>query len=320
MSNYSELTFHNNSDSIKSYQEQNKNQRIECLICNYRIQLDNKSAFSNFPCNVRAFQDESFKVWRCPNCQTIHCLDVVDLEKYYAQYPIAKAKLSWQHLLTYRNIYQRLTKHGLSKTHSILDYGCGVNGLFLQYIRQRGYVNSYGYDPYAPKDGFGNPEILEKGPFDYILLQDVLEHEEDPSELLHKLNSLLSPNGYILIGTPNASNIDLNQPELSDYYNEVHVPYHLHLYTRETLESLGNSQEWIPLEFFGRTYSDTLWFGFNSRAWNEYQRLCDRSIDVIYEDIKPWKILTSYKFFFYAIFGYWLNLPTGMAILFRKNT
>jgi SAM-dependent methyltransferase len=293
--------------------------RLECVICNHQIDPNDESLFATFPCNVRAFMGEPFKVWRCPNCATIHCLDVVDLDRYYAKYPIAQATFTWPYRIVYRKLCQRLTKHGFAKTRSLLDYGCGVNGLFLQYLRQQGYANCYGYEPYAPEEGYGNPKILQPGSFDYIFLQDVIEHIEDPNELLSQLNSLLSPGGYILIGTPNAANIDLNHPDLSDYYNEVHVPYHLHLYTRQSLELLGCRQGWEPVDFFDRLYSDTFWFGLNTRAWNQYQRLVDRSIDVVSEPIQPWKALTSYKFLFYAIFGYWLSFRTGMAVMFRKK-
>lgn len=61
-------------------------QRLECVICHYHIDPNDKSAFFTFPCNVRAFTGEKFKVWRCPHCKTIHCLDAVDLDHYYTKY------------------------------------------------------------------------------------------------------------------------------------------------------------------------------------------------------------------------------------------
>ncbi|HAJ64181.1 MAG TPA: methyltransferase type 12 [Cyanobacteria bacterium UBA8543] len=293
-------------------------QRLDCLICNHHIDPNDESAFVEFSCNVRPYKDETFKVWRCPNCKTIHCLDVVDLPHYYAEYPIAQATLTWPYRFCYGNLYQQLKRSGFSKTHSFLDYGC-ANGLFIQYLQRRGYANCYGYDPYGSKESFGNPTILQRGPFDYILLQDVIEHVEDPDALLRELNSLLAPGGYILIGTPNAANIDLNRPNVSDFYNEVHVPYHLHLYTRESLELLGRRQGWEAADYFDRPYHDTPWFSVNTRAWNQYQRLFDGPIDVLYEAIAPWKALTCYKYLFYALFGYWLSFRTGMAIMFHKT-
>lgn len=306
-----------NSAAFQLNNQGTKKQRLECLVCNYQIDPNDESTFATFSCNVRAFKEETFKVWRCPDCMTIHCLDVVALPHYYAKYPIAQATLTWPYRFCYGNLYQQLAKHGFSKAHSFLDYGC-ASGMFIKYLRQRGFVNCYGYEPYAPKDGFGNPTTLLRGLFDYILLQDVLEHIEEPRALLSDLDKLLAPGGYILIGTPNAANIDLNQPNISDYYNEVHVPYHLHLYTRASLESLGRRQGWKAVDFFNRSYHDTPWFSVNSRAWNKYQRLLDGTIDVVYEQSKPGKALTSYRYLFYAIFGYWLSFRTGMAIMFHK--
>lgn len=291
-------------------------QRLDCSICNYRVDPEDSSVFSTFACNVRAHQDKTFQVWRCPSCQTIHCLDVVDLDAYYENYPIAQAQLSLPFQLYCRNQHQKLLKYGLSKTHTVLDYGCG-HGLLVQYLRKQGY-KIFGYDPYAPKETFGDSEILQPGSFNYIVLQDVIEHVENPHELLSQLNQLLAPGGYILIGTPNATNLDLSCPHISDYYNAVHVPYHLHLYTRQGLEYLAKCQEWEVVEFYDRPYNDTRWFSLNSRSWNEYLRHCDGSLDSVFEPIQPWKVLTSPRFFFYALFGYWLSLHLEMTLIFRK--
>lgn len=291
--------------------------RLDCLICNYAADLNDQSLFATFACNVRAFKGEEFKVWRCPGCKTIHCLEVVDLDHYYAKYPIAGAVAHDSARACYRNLCQRLIKHGFKKTHRFLDYGCGGNGLFVQYLRDRGFTHCEGYDPYSPR--FGDPAILQKAPFDYILIQDIIEHVEDPDLLLSKLDGLLAPGGYVYIGTPNANNIDLTQPNVAEYYNEVHVPYHLHMYTRATLELLSDRQGWESVEFFEHPYPD-LWFGVNSRAWNQYVRLSDGTIDTIYEPTNIWKAVTSYRFLFYAFFGYWLSFRTSMAAVFRKGT
>ncbi len=291
--------------------------RVQCIICDYHIDENQESAFTTFSCNVRAFRNEKFQVWRCPKCQTIHCLDIVNLAHYYAKYPFSQAIMTLPLQALYGNLCRQLTRHGFSKNHSLLDYGC-ANGLFINYLREKGFTNCYGYDPYASQESFGDRATLQQAPFDYILLQDVIEHVEDPNALLSELNSLLAPGGYILIGTPNAANIDLSQPNLSDYYNSVHVPYHLHIYTRTVLESLGINQGWKPIHFFNRAYHDIPWFGLNTRAWNEYQRLVDGTVNVVFESVKLRKALTSYKFIFYAIFGYWQSLHTEMAIMFQK--
>ncbi len=315
---FSNTTYQDNYVSVEHYLKKISKKRSTCIICDYQIDESDESIFSKFNSNVRAFKEEIFQVWRCPNCQTIHSLDIVDIAPYYQQYPIANSILTWAMRLCYSKLSRQLIKHGFTKTHSMLDYGCG-NGLFVRYLQQRGFRKCYGYDPYADQDGFGNDAILKRAPFDYILLQDVIEHVEDPRELLSKLDGLLAPGGYILIGTPNATNLDLTKPNISDFYNCVHVPYHFHIYTAEVLEYLGNSQNWKVVDFFERAYHDTPWLGVNARAWNEYQRLSDGSLDSIHEPIKLGKALSSYKVLFYAFFGYWLSYQTEMSIMFRKK-
>ncbi|NDJ25206.1 methyltransferase domain-containing protein [Nostoc sp. B(2019)] len=300
------------------HNEQISKKRVKCIVCDHSINENDKSAFATFSCNIRAFKNETFNVWRCPKCQTIHCLDIVDLPRYYAEYPVSQTTLTWPYYFIYGNLTQQLTKHGFSKTHSFLDYGCG-SGIYLEYLRQRGFTNCHGYDLYGSEDGFGDRTILQRGPFDYILLQDVIEHIEDPYELLCELNSLLAPGGHILIGTPNAARIDLTRPNVSDFYNVVHVPYHLHIYTPESLKYLGCQQGWQSVELFDRYHYDTQWFSINNRAFNQYVNLFDGTINVVYESINLWKALTSYKFLFYSLFGYWLSFRTGMGIMFRKS-
>lgn len=316
--NCSYPTYKDNYVSVEHSLKTISKKRIRCVICDYQIDENDQSIFRKFNCNVRAFKDEIFKVWRCPNCQTIHNLDIVDIGPYYEQYPIGNSSLTWVMRLCYGKLSRQLTKHGFSKTHSLLDYGC-ANGLFVKYLQQQGFTKSYGYDPYASKDGFGNDAILEQAPFDYILLQDVIEHVEDPRELLSTLDNLLAPGGYILIGTPNAAKLDLTKSNLSDFYNSVHVPYHFHIYTPEVLEYLGNCQSWKAVDFFERAYHDTPWLGVNARAWNEYQRLFDGCLDAIHEPIKLRKAITSYKIIFYGILGYWLSYQTEMSIMFSKR-
>lgn len=295
----------------------NCNDEVSCLICHRFAKEEDDSAFAIFPCNVRAFREEKFQVWRCHQCGTIHCLDQVDLNQYYGQYPYADATLNLPFRLFYQKLCQELTQWGFSKKSLILDYGCG-NGLLIQYLKEKGFINAYGYDPYGASHSFGNADVLEYAPFNYIILQDVIEHLDDPNPTLEQLDSLLAPGGYIFIGTPNAKRLDLTQPELSDYYNPIHVPYHRHIYTPETLIELVRPWGWEACHFFDRPYSDTRWFSLNTRSWNQYQRLLDGTLNAVFEPIKISTALKSPRFWWYALFGYWQSFHTEMAILFRK--
>lgn len=290
-------------------------QRLTCNRCGYRVDPDDDSAFVTFPCHVRAFLGQSFDVWRCPDCGVIHCRDVVDLDVYYSKYPFATAKLTWPFRIFYRNLRGRLARHGLTRGTRFLDYGCG-KGLFVRFLRKRGHTMAFGYDPYGKASDTGDKANLDQAPFDVILLQDVLEHVEDPEALLKEMDGLLAPGGRIFAGTPNAAQLDLARPD--GFHNEIHAPYHLHIYTREAVEAMGRDLGWQPIDFFDRPYHDRPWFGLNTRATKVYQRLSDGTMDALLESINPLRIASSPRFFFYGLFGYWLSDHADMTVVFQK--
>lgn len=289
--------------------------RLTCNRCGFKVDPEDDEAFVTFPCHVRAFLGQSFPVWRCPDCRVIHCRDVVDLDLYYSKYPFSSAKLSWPFRFFYFNLRRRLTRHGLTPETKLLDYGCG-KGVFMRYLRKRGHPHAIGYDPYGDPATTGDKANLDRAPFDLILLQDVLEHVEDPDALLKQMDALLAPGGRIVVGTPNAANVDLARPK--DFWNEVHAPYHLHIYTREEVERMGRGIDWQPVDFYNRPYHDVPVFGINTRATKVYQQLADGTMDSVLESINPLRPLTSPRFLFYGLFGYWLSFRSDMTVVFRK--
>lgn len=288
--------------------------RDRCNVCDHVFDPE-RDALASVPCHVRAFADRSFRLWRCSECRTIHCMDVVDLDYYYSRYPFTEAKLDLVWRIFYRNLARRFLRHGMNRSHNFLDYGC-ANGLFCIALRERGFKRIYGYDPYGDPEKTGDAGVLDAGPFDYILLQDVIEHVEDPEALLQKMDALLAPGGHILVGTPNAGQIDPTKP--GTFPNELHAPYHLHIYTRAALESMGRNQGWRQTAFYDRSYHDRPWFGMNTRAAKYYQSMKDGSFDVFFQPFDLKAALLSPTWCFYAVFGYWLSYKSDMSIMFRK--
>ncbi len=295
--------------------------RADCNICGYHFDAKNGADLVTVRCNVRAFLGERFRVWRCPRCQTIHCYDIVDLDHYYSKYAFIDAKLTFPLRLAYRRLRGQLEKHGFNRSASFMDYGCGEKGLFIQYLRECGFTNCIGYDPHSP----ANPKPLNADgtnkTFDFVLVQDVIEHAEDPTAFLNDIDAFLHPGSHVLVGTPNAARIDLQRPEFPDFRNAIHVPYHLHIYTRDTLAALGRGQGWEAVETIERAYHDTYWPVLNPRTWNEYIRLFDGACDCVWEPIQVGKALTSSRaphIVFYSLFGVLLSHRIDTAVVFRK--
>jgi len=94
----------------------------------------------------------------------------------------------------------------------ILDYGCG-EGHIAKHISQQKSKKSIGYDISRTEkskllwedesEGYllttNFEKVKENAPYDIIIIYDVLDHSEDPIEILNKASSLLSDNGKIYL-------------------------------------------------------------------------------------------------------------------------
>lgn len=141
------------------------------------------------------------------------------------------------------NFLKRLVKAGLKKEHQILDFGCG-HGLFLRYLKEKGYLNGVGYDAYS--QGFQDSSVLQQK-YDWVIAVDVLEHVEEPREFLELVQTLLKPMGRLCLETPNADGIDMDHPEKNIY--SLHLPFHRNILSHSGLVELpkpNNFPQWHP--------------------------------------------------------------------------
>jgi hypothetical protein len=86
---------------------------------------------------------------RCPRCRCIHAFGDVDLDRYYRHYGLHEAGLDLLERILYRNKLRFIRGFvPLDRGSPVLDFGCG-NGIFVEYLRRRGYTDVAGYDPYS---------------------------------------------------------------------------------------------------------------------------------------------------------------------------
>lgn len=284
---------------------------LRCVVCGAARGSDAERA--TVRCNVRAFRNERFGVWRCAQCRSIHAEQDVDLAHYYKGYPVFAGKLDWKLYVVYAGMLKRMRRAGLQKQHRILDYGCGT-GLLVQYLRERGYVNAVGWDRYAP--GHDDPALLRQR-YDCIVSQDVIEHVDDPLALLASFDEMAEPGAIISIGTPDAAVLDLRDTER--FVHALHLPYHRHILSAEALQRAGQDRGWELSRYYDTMYNNTLFPTMNPRFVLHYIRCRDDVFDLVAEPPRPsLKMLLSPLTPFFALFGYFFDRHTDVQAVFRK--
>ncbi|NEO74379.1 class I SAM-dependent methyltransferase [Moorena sp. SIO3H5] len=287
----------------------------EFTVCNV---CDNPGTFKQakdvrqISSNVRKFKEHKFTVWRCSSCHSLHSKDSVDLDYYYADYPINNLRFNnFISRLAYQGPLKLLLKHGFKKNHKLLDFGCN-QGLFLSFLHQLGYNNAFGYDSYIPK--YSDQSVLDHE-YDIIFTDQVIEHLKEPRKVFGQLVSCLKKGGLLVVGTPNADEIELSD----SYLTMLHQPYHQHILSEKALLNLGLSNGLEVVKVYKRWSGNSLFPTLNPRFIFTYVRCTGNMIDVATEPPRLGTILTSPLLMFYAFAGYFFPHPGNMIVVFRCN-
>lgn len=129
------------------------------------------------------------------------------------------------------------------KNVRVLDVGCGF-GQSLGYHTARG-CDVYGVEAdenirrVAEKFGFKvhvglfDDKVYEHGFFDYVTMDQVIEHVPDPVTTLRGVARILKPGGTATLSTPNARGWGAKL--FGRRWINWHTPYHLQFFTRESM-------------------------------------------------------------------------------------
>ena len=244
---------------------------LHCVVCG-AVSSSETAAIAQLRSNVKHFAHESFDVWRCEACSSIHALREVDLDHYYAHYPFHSQSMSFGMRLALRNRLRVLTRLGLTPAHRLLDYGCG-SGLLVKYLREQGY-QAYGYDPYARDGEHAEPRAAG---FDFIVSQDVIEHVADPAAYLRTLKGLAKAGGMLVIGTPDAASVDLE--DVTRHIHLLHQPYHRHILSLGAMVKLACSLDLEVMELKHGFMGNTSVPGLNERFLHRVLRANGDTLD-----------------------------------------
>lgn len=300
-------------------------ERTVCNICDSPGTFEQAKDVARVHSNVRKFREESFTVWRCINCNSLHSLESVDLDAYYAYYPSLgreteatppsdEVTIQPFERPIYNNRMKSFTRQGYGNTAKILDYGCN-RGAYVSHLREKGYTNVFGYDPFHP--AYDDSSVLEQS-FDVISLQDVVEHVDDMKELLVRLITCLKPNGLLIIATPNADELDLKDADTVANF-ELHQPYHRQIFSEHALVDVCSSLGLGVSDVRLRWSTDTRVPFVNGSFLANYVLKKGNVVDaVVSEPIDVKAVALSPSLLAYAFFGYYRRRRGNMEIVFRK--
>ena len=253
--------------------------------------------------------DEAFDYFECASCG---CMQIVefpaDIPKYYpANYrftftpPVEKGgalnqfmkrKLA-EHFFGQPNFigsllakkYQRGSlPPGVEKISDrlrvdsrILEVGCGV-GRHLWHLKERGFRNLLGIDPFIEKDGDHGPHLqirkcfIEEvqGAFDFVMLQYSFEHLPNPAEILRHIRRLLAPGGVSLIRIPVAGCYAWKKYGVN--WVALDAPRHFFLHTEKSLGILAEAE---GLQIFDRVHDSNSFQIWGSEQYEQGISLMD---------------------------------------------
>ena len=137
-----------------------------------------------------------------------------------------------------------IRSHGLAPEAAILDVGCGA-GHFLDRLRDVGYTNLLGIDPFTPVDTHSSKgvRILRRsidaidGRFDLVMFNHSLEHVKFPRDVLTHARRLLAPNGRCVVRIPTVSSAAWEEYGID--WVQLDAPRHFSLPSREGMRIAG---------------------------------------------------------------------------------
>ena len=186
----------------------------------------------------------------------------------------------------------------------MLDIGCGF-GESLGYHQARGcevwgveadsniarVADKFGFNV---KVGLFDAKDYKQDFFDYITMDQVVEHLTDPILTLREVSTILKPGGHVVLSTPNANGWGAKL--FRRRWINWHTPYHLQFFS---LESMAIMAEAAGLEIEKvRTITNSRWLNYQWIHALYFPRQEEKSVFWSYLSLKPsWTAKVIFKVF-----------------------
>ena len=162
----------------------------------------------------------SFEIVRCNDCAFVYaaCLPPEEFLSFVYDELIdlsaARRESYCPRNLANRMEYLSILLRMIDKGGKILDYGCGF-GSTLGLLRNIHGIEAVGFDTSSARVNDANGDYLyitssvsdlrDRGPFDAVILDNVLEHVPEPRETMEMVGDLCAEGAILYISVPDAS-------------------------------------------------------------------------------------------------------------------
>lgn len=251
---------------------------INCPICDCTISKPINELFDD-----RYGYKGLFSYKKCQDCKHIYLNEEFtehDIDNLYTEYyPRASYDVNkftpmmkeYRSFLGWLNGENSSASFWVPRHVRILDIGCGC-GESIAYHKERG-CNAFGVE--ADKNvqmvkerynlnikiGLFNSKMFENNYFDYITLQQVIEHMRCPIEEVNDISKVLNSEGVLIFSTPNSNSL------LSKIFRHKwihwHTPFHLNLFNNKSMKRLADKCSLKIIKSQSVTNSNWLYYQLN---------------------------------------------------------
>lgn len=260
-----------------------------CFICNSLSKVIADEMYDN-----RYGYPEKFSFYECSLCKhkfIDNNFTDSDLESLYSKYyPRNEFSIDNYEIMKSSNKFKEWfngDKRAFSYIPSdvkILDIGCGF-GESIGYHKSRG-CDAYGVEAdsniqkvidafgFNIKVGLFDYRDYEKNFFDYVTMDQVLEHTRNPLKIMKDISNILKDNGKLIITVPNPNG--WGAKFFGKKWINWHIPYHLQHFSKQSIQILAKKSNFKICEIKTTTLSNWLHYQWMSLVC--YPKIGEKSL------------------------------------------
>lgn len=235
---------------------------------------------------AKPFLAERYEIRRCEPCDFLFqmiapdALEVLHLYSLHADASVIEKEIEAQKLHWFAHMTEEilvLRQMIPTARPKVLDFGCNWGKWASMALAFGCDVDAVEVNPVTAKfcssRGINviDPETLEDNRYDFINVDQVLEHISDPLELAKQLADKLAPGGFMKWSTPQDRKLpgallraaDAMDGSIlrSDHIDALEPLIHINLFTNQALRKLGQEagMEAVSLPFFAWLGAGQMW-------------------------------------------------------------